>query len=181
MTSRPGAPERPALVVALAIGGAALLPGSACGQLPCVPADGSDGQPWVHHSRVLESFPTVIPAPTVLGSFMDRDGEYWLSLWRDELGYFGELSSPVLEVDSPSSRLRNTHWNSETRELRFVAAPGGVQMRVVGVLYEDRFVVSQISGEEVHDVVLLKQTAMAIYDWRSRAQFECAMKMWRRE
>ena len=167
--------------MALAIAVAALAPRVAVAQLPCVRADRLDGQPWVHHSRVLESFPEVIPAPTVVGSFQDRDGQFWLRLWRDEQGYFGELASPILEADSPTSRLRNLRWSAETRELSFAAAPTGVEFRMDGILEEDRFVVARVSGKTVHGLVLLKEPQTWMSNWKSRAQFECAMELWRRQ
>lgn len=143
-------------------------------------ADSLDGQPWVHHSRVLESFPEVIPAPAVVGSFQDRDGQFWLRLCRDEQGYFGELASPILEADSPTSRLRSLRWSAGTRELSFAAAPRGVEFQVDGILEEDRFVVARVSGKTVRGLVLLKEQKTSMSDGRSRAQFECAMELWRR-
>jgi hypothetical protein len=165
----------------MAIAGTALAPAASADQLPCVPAARTDGQPWVHRSRVLESFPQVSPAPTAVGTYQDKDGEFSLALWRDEHGYFGELSSPVLDADSPTSRLRDVAWRAGTRELRFAASPGGVELRMAGTLVRHGYVVSQLSGKPVHGLVLRKAPHSSMYDWRSRAQFECAMKLWARD
>src|SRR6266852_5492749 len=89
--------------------------------LACVPARSDDPQPWVHNGRVLASFPPGVPRPQFLGRFRDANSEHELHIWRDSTGVFGELLSPVLDADSPASRLYDIQFNAKSGALSFSA------------------------------------------------------------
>lgn len=71
----------------------------------CVVADKNDREPWEHNNRVLAQFPPDEPLPVFMGRFVAPDASYELDLWRDRVGVFGQWVSPVLDADSPISRL----------------------------------------------------------------------------
>jgi hypothetical protein len=52
-------------------------------------------------------------------------------------GIFGELLSPVLDADSPTSRLYNPHLDPRTRAFDFVARFSGGERRFEGALRSD--------------------------------------------
>lgn len=149
--------------------------------MPCSPAAPNDPQPWVYESSVLNSFRLEIPAPQYVGDFLDQGSYYWLTLWRDERGFFGSLASPVVDQDSPSAPIKNVQWVPITKVLRFTASPS-VKVEMIGVLTATEFRVTNITGGFSSEFpVLLFEDKQEGAEWRSRAQFECAMKMWRRD
>ena len=110
---------------------------------------------------------------------MDADDVFRLQLWHDAQGFFGELSSPVLDADSPTSRLYDVNWNPTLRRLEFVARPGGGTVRIVGVLSKLKFRLSQATPWSEEGLVLRRRDE-PLTEWKSRAQFECAMTLFRR-
>ena len=67
---------------------------------------------------------------------MDADDVFRLQLWRDAQGFFGELSSPVLDADSPTSRLYDVKWDPAAGRLELLARPSGKTVRIVGGVVE---------------------------------------------
>ena len=171
------------LLLAVLGPGAAAAPAST--PLPCAPAHSGDSQPWVHNARVLASFPPDTPPPRFVGRFRDGASEYELHLWRDATGVFGELLSPVLEADSPVSRLYQAQSDAKAGTLKFAARfPGAEQvfsLRIHGV---------EINGVVTRDgksrPVHLRQSSVAAKDNPlgnsviSRAQFACQMILFHR-
>ena len=152
----------------------------------CVPAAGNDPAPWKWHSRILDSFPPDVPRPVWVGSFADADHRYYqLDLWRDSKGVFGEFRNPVLEADSPTSRLYDVKFDPATGALEFrVRVPvedtwfSGTLRRdsVAGILrYRDH--AEMVEWRRRPDV---NQGSGSNDTWSSRAQFECAMTLWHR-
>lgn len=102
--------------------------------LACVPAPADDGAPWEHNTRVLESFPPDNPVPRFLGSFADAASTYRLHMWRDAKGLFGELLSPLLDADSPTSRLYEPRFDAASGTVAFVVHFPPEQWAFRGVL-----------------------------------------------
>jgi hypothetical protein len=161
---------------------AALASGSVGATLPCNPASANDPQPWAHRSAVLDSFPLENPAPQWVGSFLDQGSYYWLTLWRDERGYFGSLASPVVDQDSPSAAIEDVKWDPSSRTLQFTSKPS-IDIQMSGVLTESEFRVTAVTPKWAPDQqtpLLLRDDEQTHMEWRSRSQFECAVEMWRR-
>lgn len=153
--------------------------------LACVPADRTDSAPWVWNTRILQSFPPDNPKPRFVGAFRDRDFSYELHLWQDSKGLFGELLYPVLEVDSPTSRIHDATYDAGTKTLRFKTHfPDGDQD------FSGRLEPQTVTGSVVHaarsvQVVLRKLKADDIHgagegSYSSRAQFDCAATLYHR-
>ena len=151
--------------------------------LPCVPASAGDSQPWVHNARVLQSFPPDIPQPRFLGSFASANSQYELHIWRDAAGIFGELLSPVLDADSPTSRLYELHYDATSGALSFIARFPDTHS------FDGRLGSNAVSGRIVgggkSEAVMLRKVDPGPRDapWAevtSRAQFVCQMILFRR-
>ncbi|MBK0392704.1 hypothetical protein [Ramlibacter algicola] len=164
----------------MTVGSAMLVAAIAHAQAPCPRAAATDTQPWIHNLRVLESFELAQPAPVFVGDFEDANATYRLHLVRDQIGFFGALSYPVLESDSPTAVLRNVSWDPQTGVLEFVAAPSGQDVRMKGVLSQSEFHVSEVGGRATVELELVKLREGSSLAWRSRDQFECAMRLGRR-
>ena len=89
--------------------------------LPCTTEKRDPSQPWVYNSKVLDSYPKDNPLLRFIGTFRDKNQSYMLDLYQDAKGIFGELSSPVLDADSPTSRLYDVAFDSRTSALQFGA------------------------------------------------------------
>ena len=153
------------------------------GPLPCVPARPGDSQPWVHNGRILQSFPPDLPQPRFLGRFATAELQYELHLWRDSSGVFGELLSPVLDADSPISRLYDTQFDEKTGALSFSARFPDTQL-FDGRLRSKSITLKVVRGGKSEVVVLKKLRpgpyGAALQGVKSRAQFECEMTLFRR-
>ena len=152
--------------------------------LKCVPAAGNDPAPWTWNSRVLESFPVDTPRPVYAGGFSDDSAQYELSLYRDSKGVFGELRSPILEADSPTSRLYDIHFDPKTEALSFMARFEDGERRFAGTLRANSVTGTLQHGahEETVEWRRLPAASGASSNdfYSSRAKFECAMILFHR-
>jgi hypothetical protein len=152
----------------------------------CTPAERSDTHPWDHNYSVLAAFPPDVPLPVFRGRFGDSNRAYELDLWRDRAGVFGQWMSPVLDADSPVSRLYNLTFDAKSGAIRFETRIPGSEQRFDGVLRAD--VVrgtSTLLGGKKETIELRKlpldSLGMALRDGTtSRAQFDCEMVLFRR-
>jgi hypothetical protein len=151
----------------------------------CARAPADDPEPWKWDSRLLASFPPDVPTPAWVGSYGDAHQMYQLDLWRDSQGIFGEFRNPVLEADSPTSRLY---------DVRFDSASGKLEFRVQ-VPVEDTWFSGTLRHDSVAGTLRYRDVTEELV-WRrrpdidpanagdefytSRAQFECAMTLWHR-
>jgi hypothetical protein len=152
----------------------------------CVPARSDDPEPWTWNSRILESFRPDNPKPKFVGAFGDGRSQYEFSLWRDSKGVFGELRSPVLEADSPTSRLYDPHFDPETGTLDFTVRFYDGERRFSGILRS-----GSVKGTLQHagrgepvtwQRLRVDRERGANFDfYTSRAKFECAMILFRRQ
>ena len=151
--------------------------------LPCVPAPAGDFQPWVHNVRVLQSFPPDIPQPRFLGRFASANSQYELHIWRDTAGIFGELLSPVLDADSPSSRLYNLHFDAKSGTLSFTARFPDTHA-FDGHLRSSGVTGRIVRGDKSEAIILRRvrpgSLDAALRGVTSRAQFDCQMILFRR-
>jgi hypothetical protein len=153
------------------------------GSASCEPAAVGDSQPWVHNARVLDSFPPDNPPPRFLGRFASANSQYELHIWRDSAGIFGEFLSPVLDTDSPSSRLYNVHFDPKSDALNFTARfpdPRAFD----GYLRRD-YVTGRIVRDGKSEAIILRRVPLeslgaALQAVTSRAQFDCQMMLFRR-
>lgn len=147
--------------------------------LPCTLPEAKDIQPWVHNSAVLDSFPKVKSPPVSLGTFRDRNSQFILDLYRDGAGIFGEISSPVLDADSPTSQLYSARL--EGKFLYFESRVPSDQMSFAGMLVSG-VIKGRAKIHGRHQKVTLKKTKpiFPAFEFVSRAQFDCAMHLWRR-
>ena len=148
--------------------------------LSCVPAPPNDPAPWIWRARILASFPPNTPRPDFLGGFSDKNSQYELHLWRDAQGIFGQLLSPVLEADSPASRLYDAHLDGKTGALSFTARFPDGERRFAGKLGSGSLTATIEHAGRNEKVVLLKLRRDGVHgasdeSYSSRAQFECAM------
>ena len=149
-------------------------------QPQCVRAKEGDTQPWVHNAEMLSSFPTDNPLPRFLGEFRDETRTYGLELYQDEAGIFGELSTPLLDADSPTSRLYDVFFDPETKTLRFRAEFGDEQLEFTGALRSRMINGTIVRGSQRETVALKRLRQYDEYPFVSRAQFECAMLLFNR-
>ena len=151
--------------------------------LPCTPAKQGDTQPWIHNSKVLDSFPKDNLLPRFVGEFRDKNWSYEIELYQDAQGVvFGEFSSPVLEADSPTSRLYDAVFDSRTGALQFNSRFRDRQLQFSGVL-RGRVIEATIIQNNRREKVILKRVKSSNDDevlFTSRAQFDCAMTLWHR-
>lgn len=151
--------------------------------LPCT-RDGRDpSQPWVHNAKVLESFPRDNPLPRYVGAFRDKNWKYQVILYQDAKGAFGELLTPVLDADSPTSRLYDATFDSRSGALRFSAKFGNGQLLLSGIL-RGRLIQATVTQHNRNEKVTLKRIKWHDDDgevaYTSRAQFDCAMILYGR-
>lgn len=149
--------------------------------LPCSMKGSDPLQPWIHKSKVLDSFPKDNPLPRFLGTFRDRNQKYMLDLYRDSQGIFGELSSPIFDADSPTSRLYDASFDSHTKALQFLAKFPDGELRFRGVLQGNAIQATVEQNDRTLKANLKrKRNTNTGFLFSSRAQFECAMTLWRR-
>jgi hypothetical protein len=112
----------------------------------------------MHDARVLRSFPADTPAPKFVGPFSGVGGfmELELHLWRDSRGIFGRLLYPVLDVDSPSGRLRDVQFDEKTERLTFAARYERWDCAFVGRLQGNAISGTFTVGKRPYDAVLRK-------------------------
>jgi hypothetical protein len=146
--------------------------------LPCTPPTRSDTHPWDYEREVLSSFPWDSPHPRFFGAFRDKTWDYELVLYRDTKGFFGELHSPVLEADSPTSRLYNVAFDAKTGTLQFQARFRDGQLLFSGLL-RGLNVRGNVTRDARTQRVLLRRLRRYEFSWpyRSRAQFDCDMTL----
>ena len=144
----------------------------------CVKAKQDDSQPWIHNLEVLNSFPQDNPLPRYLGAFRDKDWNYQLILYQDAKGVFGNLLSPVLDADSPTSVIYDTTFDSQSGMLKFSAKVQGGKLQFNGIL-RGRKIKAAIMQHNFNEKVILKRIRW--YDdeddevsYKSRAEFDCA-------
>lgn len=148
--------------------------------LPCTTEGRDPARPWDHNSKVLDSFPKDDPLPVFVGTFRDAKKSYGLDIYRDSKGIFGQLSSPVLDADSPTSRLYDTSFDSKSGSLIFGARFTDGQLRFIGVLRNKSIEASIVRGNVTEKITLMKQPSHDEWFFTSRAQFGCAMTLWQR-
>ena len=151
--------------------------------LPCTTTGRDPSQPWVHNAKVLDSFPKDNPLPRFVGAYRDKNWNYQLILFQDLKGIFGELLSPVLDADSPTSRLYDAAFDSQSGALRFGAKFRDGQLQFSGVL-RGRTVEANITRNNRNEKAVLKRIKWYDDDeevaYTSRAQFDCAMLLYGR-
>ncbi len=154
------------------------------GPLSCVAAPHDDPAPWIWRARILASFPPDTPRPEFLGGFRDKNSRYELHLWRDAQGIFGELLSPILEADSPASRLYDARFDGKTETVSFTARFPDGERRLAGRLGADSLTATIEHANHSDKIILRKLPINQVHGvsdgaYSSRAQFECAMILFR--
>lgn len=151
--------------------------------LPCTKEVRDPSQPWVHDAKVLESFPKDNPLPLYVGAFRDKHWNYQLILFKDAQGVFGELLSPVLEADSPTSRIYKATFDPKSGALQFSAKFRMEQIKFTGVL-RSRIIKGTVEVSNRNEKITLKKIKWYDDDeelpYTSRAQFDCAMILYGR-
>lgn len=153
--------------------------------LACVPARSDDPAPWTWNSRILASFRADTPKPEFVGAFGDDRSRHELHLWRDSKGVFGELRSPVLAADSPTSRLYDPRFEPKTGTVDFTARFKDGERRFAGTLRPDSVTGTLQHAGRGEPVTWQRLRADRAHGatsdfYTSRAQFECAMILFRR-
>ena len=148
--------------------------------LPCSRLGADPSKPWEHISKVLDSFPPDNPLPKFVGTFQDKNWNYRLDLYRDSKGVFGEISSPVLEADSPTSQLYEVSFNTTNGSLQFIAQFHDENLQFSGFLHS-KFVKGKFTQNgQTKTVTLKKLREIDEFPYESRAEFDCAMKLFGR-
>ncbi len=177
---------RPQLLVFLSVSITPAIAAQPSQSLPCIPAAPTDSAPWESNARILASFPADNPAPRFLGGFADANSEYELHLWRDSNGVFGELLWPVLEADSPTSRLYDGRFNGTSGAVGFTVRFQEGEWQFNGALRNNSVVGTFKSARRSQALVLRKLRANRMHgaldqnSYTSRAQFDCAAILFRR-
>jgi hypothetical protein len=148
------------------------------GPLPCMKAKHGDTQPWNHNAAVLDSYPTD-KSSRFLGVFRDKHRNYELEIYRDGDGVFGEFLSPVLEADSPNSRLYDAFFDPNLGTLRFEAHFPFGNLQFTGVL-RGHVVRGTVTRNGRNETVILRRVKLPTDPYISRAQFDCAMTLFHR-
>lgn len=152
----------------------------------CEAAASNDGEPWRHNARILSLFPPDDPLPRFLGAFGDNVKTYELQLWQDREGVFGELLHPVLDADSPISRLYQASLNPKSGRVTFTARFPEAAIRFEGALTKNAFRGTFTREGRTQTVDLRQLKPAAAHgapdqsQYRSRAQFNCAMALFHR-
>ncbi len=149
---------------------------------PCTKENLDPSQPWVEKFKILDSYAKDDPLPSFIGTFRDKNQKYMLDLYQDATGIFGELSSPVLDADSPTSRLYEVSFDPSTMDLQFSARFWDGHLLFSGRL-SGRVIKATITRNNRTEKVTLRRTQDTDSDeffFTSRAQFECAMTLWNR-
>lgn len=170
------------LVLALGV----LAPAFAAEPARCEAAAPNDSEPWIHNARILSAYPPASPLPRFLGAFGNSAKTFELQLWQDRDGVFGQLLHPVLDADSPSSVLHQASWNPKTGQARFTALFPQAVIRFKGALTQKAFrgTASREGRTQAIDLRKLRPAeahgAPDRSQYRSRAQFNCAMALFHR-
>lgn len=167
------------------VGAAAAAAAQDARPLACVAAARDDPTPWIWNSRILAAFPSDTPKPEFAGAFGDDRSHHELHLWRDSKGVFGELLSPVLEADSPTSRLYDPHIDLKTGALEFTVRFKDGERRFTGIFRSDLIVGDLRRAGRSEPVTWAKLGVSRVHgaasdSYASRAQFECAMNLFHR-
>jgi hypothetical protein len=162
--------------------------GGVANTIPCEPPPPGDSRPWEYRAHVLSLFPRATPPLRFVGAFIGPwpDYEYELHIWQDSKGAFGELLHPVLDADSPISRLLDVQFDPKSGALTF-----GARFREGDEVYVGRLLGSRITGtvtcRGTTEKLVLRRVGTASAhgapsstSWVSKDQFECAMAMSRR-
>ena len=149
--------------------------------LPCTPPGRNDTHPWDYKLKVLSSFPWDSPHPRFFGAFRDKSLDYELVLYQDAKGFFGQLHSPVLEADSPTSRLYSVNFDPKRSALKFEARFRDGGLSFSGSL-RGRIIRGVVTRNDRTERVSLRRLRGYELTWsyRSRAQFDCSMTLNRR-
>lgn len=148
----------------------------------CVRPPEADPAPWVWNTRVLNAFPPDSPPPAWLGAFANRDAE--VVLWRDWTGVFGEFRLAGYEADPPASRLYESVFDAATGRISFTTRLPGRET-FTGRL-QSRTLAGTLTDAVHSSSVVLRQRTDRDVDvllrdfYKSRAQFECSMFLFRR-
>lgn len=113
----------------------------------------------------------------MIGTFRDKKEDYWLFLFEDEKGIFGYLLSPVLEADSPTSRLYDAVLDRNKGTLRFSAKFSDGQYRFDGLLTNKTVKGTFTYSNGTDNIILKKRKSPWTNDYASRAQFDCEMTL----
>jgi len=149
--------------------------------LPCTTEGRDPSRPWVQNSRVLDSFPKDNPLPIFVGTFRDVKKTYDLDLYKDSKGIFGQLSNPVLEADSPTSRLYDVSFDAKSGSLTFRAQFIDGEVQFTGVLRKTSIEATIFRRDKTQEITLKKLRSRSNEPFfKSRTQFDCAMTLWRR-
>ena len=153
--------------------------------LPCVPPPVTDGAPWIARARILGSFPADSPTPEFLGGFTDEQAVYEVHLWKDAVGVFGEFLYPVLEADSPTSRLHETTFNSSDGAIGFSLRLPSEKWTFTGHLGPVSLAGSLHRRDKSESLILRRLPLDDVHGalehfYISRAHFECAMVLFHR-
>ncbi len=169
------------VILILILGVSAQNGSSGKSPLPCTLPLPGDTAPWVHNTEALSSFPKDPQLPRIIGSFRDARRDFWLFLYKDKNGIFGELLNPVFEADSPSSRLYDASL-AKNGKLQFTAKFPEGQLLFSGVLGRKVLKGTFTRGKHAQNVVLkkLRKSPLHADGYVSRAQFDCEMKLFRR-
>ena len=163
-----------------------ILPAASESEVPsCIAPPLDDPAPWIWRARILASFPPDAPRPKFLGGFRDKNSQYELHLWRDTPGIFGQLLSPVLEADSPASRLYDAHFDGKTGAIGFMVRFDDGERRFMGRLDYNNVTITTEHAARGEKIVLQKLQADRVHgvtaeSYTSRAQFQCAMVLFGR-
>ena len=183
---RPLAAARIAATMTTAMigGAAAAVSAQSPDSLSCVRAAADDPQPWVHNARLLQAFKPDVPRPQFVGQFHDAGSNCELDIWRDAHGIFGQLLSPILDADSPTSRLYDVQLDAKSGALNFsIRFPEGPQ-RFDGQMRGDVIRGTMREARTSNAVVLRRfsngRAEILRSDIVSRAQFDCEMILFRR-
>ena len=171
-----------AVVSMLGFSAAAQQASSQTTPLPCTTEKRDPSQHWVYNSKVLDSFSKDNPLPRLIGTFRDKNQGYMLDLYQDAKGIFGELSSPVLDADSPTSRLYDIAFDSRTSSLQFSAKFRDGQLQFTGILHGRVIRATVTRNNRIEKITLKRERHSADENvfFTSRAQFDCAMTLWHR-
>lgn len=167
-----------AAVLLLSLGAAAQRPPTRPTPLRCTKEGRDPSQPWVRNVEILESFPEDNPLPRYVGAFRNKNWSYQVVLYQDAKGIFGELLSPVLDADSPTSRLYDPTLDSRSGALQFSAKFPIGQLHFSGVL-RGRVIRATVTQNTRNEKMTLKRIKWIDDEdgvfYTSRAKFDCAM------
>lgn len=154
-------------------------PVPAIAQVPCVPADPRDSEPWKHKGRVLDSIPPDFPAPVYIGEFTDARQSYSVSLWRDSKGIFGDMRL-VMDSDPPTSILYDPKIDNDSGAISF-----GARLFSQATTFDGHLRAGALRGRlkvfgKNETVTLARSKTDSEFPLKSRAELECHTVLWGR-